>query len=93
MKDGSNPLAVAALAVGMFVIVFGPPVWWYSHGRRAGERRERRWGAIILGLIVLLSASYIRPSATAEWVAWAANLSRIVGGAWLIAWGAKGKRV
>lgn len=71
--------------------------WALSPGctrrRSPGERREKRWGAILLGILMIVSIGYVQPSVRGDWFDWAANIARMVGGVWLLAWGAKGARV
>ena len=93
MDIGSNPLVIGLFALVVLLAVFGPPAWWYSHGRKPGERREKRWGAILLGVLMIVSIGYVKQTNRGEWLAWALNIGRVVGGAWLLAWGAKGTRV
>lgn len=93
MGIGSNPLLVGLLALALLLVVFGPPAWWYTRGRKPGERREKRWGAILLGVLVIVSIGYVKPTSRGDWLGWTVNMIRMVGGAWLLAWGAKGGRV
>jgi hypothetical protein len=90
MDVGSNVFLISLLALGLMLAVFGPPAWWYWHGRKPGERREKRWGAILFGGLLMISLGYIKPTDKWDWVGWAANIGRIVCAAWLIAWGARG---
>ena len=76
------------LAVVILLAVAGPPAWWYWHGKKPGERREKKWGAIFFGILLVISMGYVRP--TAEWLGWLANVGRLVAACWIIAWGAKG---
>ena len=93
MDIGSNPYLIALFAFVGLLAVFGPPAWWYWHGRKPGERREKNWGAILFGLLVLISIGYIKPTAKGDWFGWVANMGRIFGGTWIVAWGAKGSRI
>ena len=93
MDIGSNPSLIAVFALVFLLAVFGPPVWWYSHGRKPGERREKNWGAILFGALVLISIGYVKPSSKGDWFGWVVNVGRITAGAWIIAWGAKGTRL
>ena len=91
MDIGANPYLIALFALVGLLAVFGPPSWWYWHGRKPGEQREKNWAAIIFGLHVLISIGYI--TAKGDWLGWVVNMGRVFGGAWIIAWGAKGTRV
>lgn len=93
MDVGSNPSVIVLIVLVAFLAIFGPPAWWYTRGRRPGERREKRWGAILLGILMIVSISYVQPSVRGDWFGWSANMARVVGGVWLLAWGAKGARV
>jgi hypothetical protein len=68
-------------------------MWWYSHGRKPGEKREKRWGAILIGILLLASLGHVQSTAKADWIGWSINILRILGGVWLIAFGAKGSLV
>jgi hypothetical protein len=83
------PLILFLALLGMFAI-FGPPAWWYWHGKKPGERRERRWQAILLGALLIITIGRIGPTVKGDWLGWAISIARISAGAWLIAWGARG---
>jgi hypothetical protein len=89
---GSNVQAIVAVALVMFFAIFGPPVWWYRRGVKPGERREKKWGAIILGALLIISIGYIKPTVKGDWIGWAANVARLIAGAWIIAFGVKGSK-
>ena len=88
----SKPAIILFGLLGLLVIV-GPPIWWYSHGKTLGEKREKKWGAILLGFLLLISLGYVQPTAKGDWIGWTVNMVRILGGVWLIAFGAKGSRI
>lgn len=88
---GSNPFLIGLLVLVVFLAVFGLPMWWYMRGWKPGERRERRWGAIMFGILLLGSVGTIGPGAGGR-IAAVVAMARAVGGAWLVAWGAKGTR-
>jgi hypothetical protein len=88
----STPLIILVAFLGLLAIV-GPPMWWYSHGKRPGEKREKKWGAILLGFLVLMSIGYVQPTVKGDWIGWSVNMARILSGVWLIAFGAKGSRI
>ena len=43
-----NLLLIVCVA---FLLVLGPPLLWYSRGRKLGERRSKRWGIILFGIL------------------------------------------
>ena len=65
----------------------------YLWGRKPGERREKEWVAILLGLLLILSLGPIKPTAKGGWIGWIASMGRVVCIAWLIARGAKATQV
>jgi len=90
MNIGSNEYLLVSIAlVGMLAII-GPPIWWYGRGRRLGERRERKWGVILFGVLLLMSVGYGQPTAKGDWLRWLVNMGRAVAGVWIIALGARG---
>lgn len=89
MNSVSHLLLIGWAALVALLAVFGPPMWWYSHRRKAGEKRQKRWGPILLGILLIAGVGPTPPGARISWVWWF-NVARAVGGAWLIAWGAKG---
>ncbi|MBN9663648.1 MAG: hypothetical protein J0H49_35950 [Acidobacteria bacterium] len=93
MDIGSNPLLIGFIVLVGFLAIFGPPAWWYTRGRKPGERREKRGGAILLGILIIISIGYVQPAVRGDWFGWSVNMARVVGGVWLLAWGAKGARV
>lgn len=90
MDVGSNPVLIGLIALIGLLVLFGPPIWWYRHGRDPRERRKPNWWAIIFGVIVLIGTR--GRIAKGDWVGWAVSLVRYATGAWIIAWGAKGSR-
>jgi len=92
MDIGSNIPLLIVLVLLMFFAIFGPPVWWYRRGVKPGERREKKWGAIILGSLLIISIGYVKPTVKGDWIGWAVNVGRLVAGAWIIAFGAKGSK-
>jgi hypothetical protein len=93
MYSTSEVIRAILLAIIVLLAIMAPPIWWYRRGRRPGERREKRWGAIFFGILILISVGYVRPTAQGDWIGWIVNMVRVFGGAWMIAWGAKGSRV
>jgi hypothetical protein len=93
MSSGLQVLLACLLALALLLAVFGPPAWWFWHDRKPGERREKRWGAIVLGALLIISMGYLKPAAKGDWVGWLVNIGRLVCGSWMIAWGAKGSRI
>jgi hypothetical protein len=85
----SNPVIITIALVGLLA-VFGPPMWWYSHGRKFGEKREKKWGAVLLGIVMLASVGATPVPAKGNWFFTSFMIARAVGGVWLIAFGAKG---
>jgi hypothetical protein len=90
MELRSNIFLIGLVLLVGFLAVFGLPMWWFMRGRKPGERREKRWGAILLGILLFASVGAGNPAAKGNWVASTTVIARAVGGAWLIAWGAKG---
>lgn len=88
MTSAFEILRACLLAFVILLAIAGPPAWWYWHGKKPGERRQKKWGAILLGVLLIISMSYIRP--TGEWLGWLANVARLVAACWIIAWGVKG---
>ena len=88
-----NVLLISLLAFALLFAIIAPPIWWYRRGRKLGERREKSWGAILFGILLIISVGYVRPSAKGDWIGWVVNIARPILGAWIIAWGAKGRRV
>ena len=84
---------VAVLAFAGLLAVFGPPMWWYSHGRRVGEKREKKWGAILFGILLIGSVGATPTPAKGNWLFTTFTIVRALAGAWLIAFGAKGSPV
>jgi len=89
MNSTFEVIRVSLLALAMFLAIVGPPTWWYLHGRKPSERRQKQWGAILFGVLLLVSIGYIK-TAKGDWIGWVANLGRLVCASWLIAWGARG---
>jgi hypothetical protein len=88
----NDTVAITLGFVGLLA-VFGPPMWWYSHGRKPGEKREKKWGAIMLGILLVASVGATpapRPGQAANWMLVGFTLARAIAGVWLIAFGAKG---
>ena len=85
-------LIILVALLGLLAIV-GPRVWWYSHGKKPDEKREKKWGAILLGFLLLISLGYVQPTVKGDWIGWSVNMGRILSGVWLIAFGAKGSPV
>lgn len=77
---GFDPLLIGFIVLVAFLAIFGPPAWWYTRGRKPGERREKRWGAILLGILMIISIGYVQPSFRSDWFGWTANMARMVGG-------------
>jgi hypothetical protein len=90
--DNSPPITVLLIALAGLLIVLGPPLWWYSRGKKLGERREKNWIAIGIGILLLASLVASQPAAKGNWLAWSASMVRVLGGVWLIAYGAKGSK-
>ena len=91
MNSTAEAIRIALLVIGILLAVIGPPIWWYLHGRKPGERRDKNWGAILFGILVLVSVGYIN-TAKGDWIGWLINMVRFVSASWIIAWGAKGSR-
>jgi hypothetical protein len=88
-SDSPNvPLILFFALLGMLAI-FGPPAWWYWHSKRLGERREKRWIPIIVGVLLMIG---LRSGPKGDWLAWGINLLRACAGSWLVAWGVRGSR-
>ena len=84
----NNSLAVA-IGFAVLLAIIGPPMWWSSHGRKPGEKREKKWGAIIFG-IVLVGSVGATNTAKSNWLQTTFVLARALAGVWLIAFGTKG---
>lgn len=91
MNSTFEVIRVGLLVLAIFLAVVGPPIWWYLRGRKPGERRQKQWGAILFGVLLLVSIGYIKTS-KGDWIGWLANMGRFVCASWLIAWGARGSR-
>jgi hypothetical protein len=89
MKDSS---AIALAVIGLLVII-APPMWWYSRGRKLGEKRKRNWTAIHLGAFLIASEGITPMPTKGDWLLKSFNLARALAGVWLIAFGAKGSPV
>jgi hypothetical protein len=85
----SDSVVITLAFVGLLA-VFGPPMWWYSHGRKLGEKREKKWGAILLGILLVASVGATPATAKGDWLFKGLTIARALAGAWLIAFGAKG---
>jgi hypothetical protein len=85
----SDTVAITIGFAGLLAIV-GPPMWWYSHGRKFGEKREKKWGAILLGIVLLASVGATPTPAKGNWLLTTFVLARALSGVWLIAFGAEG---
>jgi hypothetical protein len=85
----SDTVVITLALVGL-IAVFGPPMWWYSRGRKLGEKREKKWGAILLGVLLLASVGATPVPAKGNWVFTSFIVARALAGVWLIAFGAKG---
>ena len=92
MNSAFEVIRALLIALAVLLTVVGPPTWWYWHGRKPGERREKQWGAILLGVLLIISIGYVKPTAKGDWIGWATNVGRLVCASWLIAWGARGSR-
>lgn len=88
----SDTVVITLALVGLLV-VFGPPMWWYSHGRRFGEKREKKWGAILLGIVLVGSVGATPATGKGDRLLAGFTIARVIAGAWLIAFGAKGSPV
>ena len=88
----SDTVVIAIALVGLLAVV-GPPMWWYSHGRKFGEKREKQWGAILLGILVFGSVGATPTPAKSNWLFTSFTIARALAGVWLIAYGAKGSPV
>ena len=85
----SDTVIIALALVGLLA-VFGPPMWWYSHGRKPGEKREKKWGAILIGILLIGSVGSTPTPAKGNWLFASFTVARALAGVWLIAFGAKG---
>lgn len=85
----SDAVIITLAFVGLLAMV-GPPMWWYSHGRKLGEKRETKWGAILLGILLISSVGATPATAKGDWLFTSFTLVRALAGVWLIAFGAKG---
>ena len=88
-----NDTVIVILAFAGLLAVFGPPMWWYSHGRKLGEKREKKWGAVLLGIFLIASVGATPTPAKGNWLFTSFTIARALAGAWLIAFGAKGSLV
>jgi hypothetical protein len=71
------------LATVILFAIAGPPGWWYWHGKSRASGGRKDWGAILFGILLIISMGYVRP--TAEWLGWLANVGRLVAACWIIA--------
>ena len=46
----------------------------------------------MLGSLLIISIGYVKPTVKGDWIGWAVNVGRLVAGAWIIAFGAKGSK-
>jgi len=90
MDAGLRALFIGLITVGVLLIVFGPPIWWYRRGRMPNQKRKPIWWAIVFGVIVI---SGTRPTVKGDNLGWAVNIIRVEMGVWIVAWGAKGSQV
>ena len=93
MESTPNLVLIILYVIGVFLTVLGPPIWWYRRGRLPGERREKNWAAIFIGIVLIGSLGSPKPSAKGDWMPAVLAIGRVLIGAWSIAIGAKGKRV
>jgi hypothetical protein len=70
------------------LVIFLAIMYW--HFREPGERRDKRWGAILAG-ILLVSIGYFKP-AKQNWTHWLGHVGGFVIISWLIARSARGSR-
>jgi hypothetical protein len=56
----------------------------YSHVHEDGEGNGRRWLAILMCAVLIVSLFLFRPPASANWIYWSALLGRLVIIVWLI---------
>jgi hypothetical protein len=66
MATPLEALRAVLLATVILLAIAGPPAWWEWNGKKPGERREKKWGAIFFGTLLIISMGYVRP--TAEWL-------------------------
>jgi hypothetical protein len=70
------------------LVIFVAIMYW--HGREPGEHREKRWGVVLVGILVI-SIGYFKP-AKYNWIHWLGHVGGFVVISWLIARSAKGSR-
>ena len=86
-------LKVVFIVVAVLLAFVGPPLWWYSRGRKPGERRTRRWEAIVFGIFLLSAVGRLTPAQKGDWGGAVIRLCMAEAAVWSIAIGAKGSKI
>lgn len=56
----------------------------YSHVHEDGERNGRRWLAILISAVLVVSLFLFKPPGNANWIYWSARMGRLAIILWLI---------